>query len=485
MTPRVPRAPSAPNDDRHDAASGAQSPGAPAHASSRRRYGLQARVIAAFAVGAALVSAVLAVSTFYFVRRDLIDQRDTSVLRETYVNARLVKVELGAPSAKIGDILSSLTTTNGARSFIYRDRLWYSNSASISGTAIPVALTRAVVRGNVADEQTMLNGVPTLVVGVPIPAIGIDYFEEHPLTDLESTLGVLGTVLTTVAIATTVGGALAGWWASRRLVRPLSDVVAVATEIAGGTLDRRLPDDPDLQPLVTSFNDMVGTLAQRIDRDARFASDVTHELRSPLTTIGASVELLSAYKSHLPADGATALDTLHVEVDRFSSMVEELLEIASIDAGAAVLHFTDVPLGELVCLTVSGYDPQIPVSVAPDFSGVEVRGDKRRLQQVLLNLLDNAETHGGGAVAVSVEREGAWAAVSVDDAGPGIAPAERHRVLERFYRGAASGRRGDTGGSGLGLALVAEHVRAHEGSVRITDSPAGGARVTVRLPVQE
>ena len=449
----------------------------------RRRLGLHAKVILAFGIGAALVSAVLAVSTFYFVRRELVSQRMTSVMRQTFVNARLVKVELGAPSAKIGNALASVTTTNGARAFLYRNGLWYSNSATKNGTAIPRKLVDVVLAGNVAEQRVNLAGVPTAIVGVPIPAIGVAYFEEHPLTDLASTLGVLGTVLTTVAIATTVGGVLLGWRASRRLMRPLNDVVSVATDIAGGTLDRRLPDDPDLRPLVTAFNDMVAALQRRIERDARFASDVTHELRSPLTTIGASIELLGSYRAALPDGGLLALDTLHVEVDRFSTMVEELLEMAGIDAGAAGHHFTEVPVGELVERTIAGYDTSIRVEIAPDALGAQVRGDKRRLQQVLLNLLDNAETHAGGAVAVHVLRDGEWVAVCVDDAGPGIVPEERQRVFERFYRGAASGRRGDTGGSGLGLALVAEHVRLHGGTVHVGESPEGGARFEVRFPV--
>ena len=451
----------------------------------RRRFGLQARVIATFAVGAALVSGVLAVSTFFFVRRDLVAQHTTSVLRQTFVNARLVKVELGAPSAKIGDALSSVANADGVHSFIYRAGLWYSSSATVSGTAIPEALTKTVLHGNVADQRVLLDNEPTLVVGVPIPSIGLAYFEEDALTNLESTLSVLGTVLTTVAIATTVGGALAGWWASRRLVRPLAEVVSAATDVAGGALSRRVPDDPDLQPLVTSFNEMVTALQTRIERDARFASDVTHELRSPLTTIGASVELLDSYKSQLPPGGAKAVDTLHVEVDRFSTMVQELLEMATVDAGAAALNFTDIPLGDLVALTVRGYDPSIPVTFAPGAREVRVRGDKRRLQQVLLNLLDNAETHAGGAVGVVVDTDDGWATISVDDAGPGIPREERSRVFERFYRGAASGKRGDTAGAGLGLALVAEHVRAHGGSVRVADSPAGGTRFSVLLPVEQ
>lgn len=451
----------------------------------RRRYGLQARVIATFVLGAALVSAVLAVSTYFFVRRDLVAQRESSDLRQTYVNAHLVKVELGASStANLANALSSVAAQQGAQSFIYRAGTWYSNSASISDAQIPASFVHVVVtRNDVADQLVVIGGAPTFLVGIPIPAIGIAYFQELPLTNLAATLGVLGAVLTTVAIATTAGGALVGWLISRRLVRPLGDVVAAAADVASGALDRRLPDDPDLQPLVTTFNEMVSTLQARIERDARFASDVTHELRSPLTTIGASVELLRSHRSRLPQDGTKALDTLQIEVERFAQMVQELLEIATMDAGAAVLHFTEVPLDALVRVTVSGYNPHIPLSIATDATDIWVRGDKRRLQQVLLNLLDNAETYAGGAVLVSLGRDGTWATIAVDDAGPGIAPEERDRVFERFYRGAASGRRGDTSGSGLGLALVAEHLRAHGGAARIVENPSGGARVLVTLPV--
>lgn len=436
----------------------------------------------AFGVGAALVSATLAIATFFFVRKDLLSQRIHNIEHQAFVDARLVETELGAPSANVGDALSTVATTNGAHAFIYRRGLWFSSSASVAGTAVPNQIVQVVRHGQVAEQRVSLNGVATVVVGLPLPSLGVAYFEEHPLTELEGTLGVLATVLTTVAIATTVGGVLVGWWASRRLVRPLVDIAQVATEIAGGTLDRRLPDDPDLHPLVTAFNEMVAALQARIERDARFASDVTHELRSPLTTIGASVELIESYRASLPGGGTTALDTLRFEVDRFSSMVEDLLEIARLDAGAATLHFGELPIDELVRQAVGRHHPEIPVVVSPPDAQIVARGDKRRLERVVENLLENADTHAGGAVLVTVEARGGVVRVSVEDAGPGIPPSERTRVFERFFRGQASGRRGAMGGTGLGLALVDEHVRAHHGTVSIGDRPGGGARVTFELP---
>ncbi|MGH9086810.1 MAG: sensor histidine kinase [Acidimicrobiales bacterium] len=461
---------------------GVQAPARTGAERGGRRFGLQTRTIFAFAVGAALLSAALAFGTFVVVRQDLLAQRVSSALREAYGNAHLVKVELRSPSADVGKALDSVASTTEAHSLINRHGLWYSSAASARGTAVPQDIARVVLAGHVAEQRVSLDGVPTIVVGIPLPSVGVSYFEERPLMELRSTLRLLGTVLVVAALATTVVGALAGWWASRRLIRPLSDVALIASEIAGGTLDRRVPADPDLQPLVSSFNDMVAALQDRIERDARFTSDVTHELRSPLTTIGASVELLGSYRDRLPGGGMQALDTLQFEVDRFSAMVQDLLEMARWEAGAVDVHFTDVPLDELVRLTVVGHDPAVPVEVSPAASGLLVRGDKRRLQRVLANLLQNADVHGGGATRVAVDTDGGWAHIAVEDQGPGVAPGERDRVFERFYRGPASGRRRDTSGTGLGLALVAEHVEAHRGWVRIDGRAGGGARVVVTLP---
>jgi len=442
-------------------------------------------VVLAFALGAALVSGALALITYTVARHELLAQRTSSSLRQTYVNARLVKQELGAPSAHLADVLSSLQGTGGTESFIYRHGLWYGTSVSSSGSSLPAALVRSVRTGHVAEQRVLRAGQSAVVVGVPLPAIGIDYFEVHPLGELQGTIDLLAAVLGIAAAITTVGGALAGLWVSRRLVRPLTEVAQVATEVAGGSLDRRLPADPDLDPLVSAFNHMVAALQDRIERDTRFTSDVSHELRSPLTTIRASVELLDTYRDRLPAGGQRAVAALGVEVDRFSTMVQDLLEISRLDAGAADLRLTDVPLDQLVRHVAAASAGDLPLVVSPDAQGVVVRGDKRRLQRVFANLLDNAEIHAGGAVLVSLDRTGPWAVIGVEDAGPGVEAGERHRLFERFYRGAASGRRGSTTGTGLGLALVAEHVAAHGGTVRIEDPEHGGARFVVSLPVQE
>lgn len=448
-----------------------------------RRFGLRTRVVISFGIGAALVSGALALITFTVVRRDLLAHRQTSSLRQAYANARLVKEKLEEPSTDVADVLTTLAPAGGVQSFVNIRGVWFSASASVGGTPASPELLHTVLAGNTAEQRIIVNGEPTIVVGIPFPSLGAAYFEDHSVTDIQQTLNLLATVLATTAVATTVGGALVGYWASRRLFRPLANVALVATDIAAGTLDRRLPGDRDLEPLVTSFNDMVTNLQQRIEREERFASDVSHELRSPLSTINASVELLASYRDLLPAEGRTTVDTLGFEVERFSGMVQDLLEMSRIDAGVPDLNVTDLPLDELVLRTVGSHDPNIEVRIAPEATGVRVRGDKRRLQRVVANLLDNADIHAGGAVLVTVDNDGSWAAIAVEDRGPGVKPEDRTRAFERFYRGAASGRRGSTAGTGLGLALVAEHVRAHHGTVRIEDGTPAGARFVVELPV--
>ena len=439
---------------------------------------------AAFGAGAAVVSASLAGIAFGVVQHDLLSQRQSSSLRQAYVNARLVKQDLDAPAADVAATLSSLASANGVRALVYRHHQWFSTSVSIGYQSIPASLSSTVLAGNPAQQRIVINGQPAFAVGLPIPSIGVDYFEIHSLADTQGTIDTLAIVLLATAIATTVGGSILGLWASRRLVRPLSDIARVATDIAGGALDRRLPPDPDLGPLTMAFNDMVNSLQQRSERDARFAADLSHELRSPLTSVGASVEIVETYRDALPPEGQTAVDLLKFEVDRFTAMVQDLLAISRMDARTSDLPLEPLPIDKLIELTVARHN-DVPIEISPTAQGALVMGDKRRLRQVIVNLLNNADAHGGGAVLVSVDRRDSWVEIAVDDDGPGVAPTEQERIFERFYRGPTSGRRGTTTGAGLGLALVAEHVRAHHGSIRVENRPEGGARFVVALPLVE
>ena len=466
--------------------------------SKAQRFGLRARVSAAFATGAALLSAALAIVTFVLVDHYLLARQVQTAAHETFADARVVHRDLLQGGPDLGDVLSSLTAPEGTSAYLYQDGVWYSGALAFGygpnvsrPLGVPRPLIKLVQSGQPARQRVMVQGHPAVTVGVPLNSVDADFFEVYSLEQLSRTLEVLGWVLLACAAATSTGGLVLGRWASARLVRPLKDVAEVAAAIAGGELDRRLPSGGgrELALLSGSFNEMVGALEERIKRDARFASDVSHELRSPLTTIQAGIEVLQATQADLSADGRRALDLLAAEVARFSAMVQDLLEMSRYDAGAASLDLDELALDELVSSTVSTYTAgAVPVLVSPEARGLWVQADRRRLQRVLVNLLDNASAHAGGAVTVRVDRTGGPGAageaeVVVEDAGPGVAPSERAAIFERFYRGAAAGRRGDNPGTGLGLSLVAEHVKAHGGTVEVTDRPGGGARFVVRLPI--
>ena len=354
--------------------------------------------------------------------------------------------------------------------------------------SLPDALRQAVNAGHPSRQAYRQAGSAHLAIGLPLPGVQASYFEVFNLDQLDHTLRFLGLILLGAFVATTMAGALVGRWASTRLLRPVADVAQAAAAVAGGRLDTRLPasDDVDLATLTSSFNSMADALQGRIERDARFASDVSHELRSPLTTLATTVGVLASRRDELPERSRAALDLLSADVERFQRLVEDLLEISRYDAGVADLHLEDVRLTELVMRAVASVNGP-PVEFGPGAAGdgLAIQADKRRMERVIANLVENAARYGGGATRVIVDAGHYVARVAVDDEGPGVAPEEREAIFERFFRGSAAGqRRGGGQGSGLGLSLVTEHVRLHGGRVWVEDNPAGtGARFIVEIPL--
>jgi signal transduction histidine kinase len=227
---------------------------------------------------------------------------------------------------------------------------------------------------------------------------------------------------------------------------------------------------------------MVDQLQERIEREARFTSDVNHELRSPLTTLANSLSVLEARRDELPPKARQALDLLGAEVRRFRRLVDELLEISRFDATPGDLARDEVAVGALVEHTVQATNTNVPIQFAPGVASRHILVDKRRFERIFANLFENAHRYGGNATLLSVEDHGPSVRFLVEDAGPGIAPEERDRVFERFSRGSTGRRRGLGDGTGLGLAIVAQHAHQHGGRVWVEERPGGGARFIVELP---
>ena len=446
----------------------------------RSRWGLRASVTFSFAAGALLLSLVLSAGTFFVVRHYLIEQRERTATRQAFADASFVRDGLLTSGAQVSDVLGDAAPPADTDILVHRYGRWFSSSLKSDAHNVPDSVRDTVGGGSAAVLWGRSAGQPTIVVGVPVPAVGAEVFEITRPTELGSTLSTLGIVLAGFALLTTFGGALLGRAAARRVVAPLDDVARAATQISVGELSTRLPstDDPDLVAIVGSFNAMVEALDERIARDARFAADISHELRSPLTTLVTSVDLLQRRREELSDRSQQALDLITVELERFQRSLEDLLELGRLDAGVALGSLTEVDLRELVANALDAGHRAVPVE-APD-EPLVVRADKQQLSRALLNLFDNADLHAGGLTGVRIERVGALAVVAVDDDGPGVPEAERERIFERFVR---AGSRGSRRGTGLGLSIVAETVQSVGGNVGCVDRPGGGARFVVRLPL--
>jgi len=439
-----------------------------------------------FGLGALVLSASMAALTYLTVRQILLSQHETAIVRQAVANATLANTSLLTPGTDMDGLLASLDTS-GSSSVIERAGQWYSTPPSAGRNAIPPAVQRLVLADQpVTQVFVNLSGGPQLVVGIPMRAADGAYFEVASLDDLAHTLGVLALALSGAALVTTILGIVVGRWASGRAVRPLARVSLAAETIAGGALDTRLPatDDADLAPLAASFNRMADALQERIEREVRFASDVSHELRSPLTTLSASLAVLETHAEQLPARSRQALELLGAELRRFERMVDDLLEISRVDTGSADLSPEEVEVGELVRqAAATGGARGVPVEVSPAVADAHLRVDKRRIDRVLANLVANAAQYAGGATKLSAEPgPPGTVRLAVWDRGPGVAPDERELIFERFYRGRAARHRAATDGTGLGLSLVAEHVRLHGGRVWVEPAPEGGNRFVVELP---
>jgi signal transduction histidine kinase len=458
--------------------------------------GLRRRILLIFTIGSLVLSVFLATTTYGLTRSNVERERVDTAINTSQRNAQGVERDLRSLPADAEAARASLARIGVQDYLIWYADNWSAGGATFQDADIPPTLAARVIdEGTSASQIVRLGDELNVVVGWDIPGIGA-YFEAFSLDEADSTLSSVRLSLVLAAAITTGLGILLGIFSARRAVRPLGTAAQAASAIAGGRLDTRLEttDDPDLRILTESFNDMAAALQQRVERDARFASDVSHELRSPLMTLSASVEVMQARREELPERSQAALDLLASDVVRFQGLVEDLLEISRFDAGAIRLHMEELLAAEFVrqAVAVSSL-PDTPVRVSERAELALIRGDRRRLARVIANLIDNARAYGGGEPDVSItvvnpdDEPMSHILIAVEDHGPGVPEEERDLVFERFARGGGAGRRTGSEGAGLGLSLVDEHVRMHGGSVWVEDRLDGepGARFVIELIAAE
>ncbi|PPF12615.1 ATP-binding protein [Rathayibacter sp. AY1A5] len=324
--------------------------------------------------------------------------------------------------------------------------------------------------GPVVVAARELDDDSLVVVGVP---------DEGREEAVSTTIGLLAVAVPLlIALVAVVCAVVVG-----RALRPVERMRAEAEAVTSSALDRRIaaPGSGDeVDRLAHTLNRMLDRLQSGQERQRRFVSDASHELRSPVAALRQTAEVALAHPDRL--DSARLARTVAEESVRLGGLIEGLLLLARADearlaVAAAPVDLDDLALGEVRRLRDSGARVD-----ASGISPVQAVADEALLSRALRNLVDNALRHRSSQLALSTRVDGAEAVLAVDDDGPGIPAAERERVLERFVR-LDEGRARDAGGSGLGLAIVAGLARAHGGRVVVGDSALGGARVEVRVPL--
>lgn len=259
---------------------------------------------------------------------------------------------------------------------------------------------------------------------------------------------------------------------------PVETVRADVAAISRRNLAARVtvpPGDDEIAALAGTMNEMLARL-ERGDRTARqFASDASHELRSPLATIRTTLEVAG------PQLSEDERSTVYTEVLRMQRLVDDLLTLAKADDDALPLHVADVDLDEIVAAEARRLRAMGRVAVDVHLVPARVRGDEGRLAQVVRNLTDNAARHAAGRVALTLQEAPDGFTLAVDDDGPPVAPADRERIFDRFARLEESRAR-DTGGSGLGLAIARMIAQRHGGTLVVSERPDGWCRFVLQLP---
>ncbi|MEV5935850.1 MtrAB system histidine kinase MtrB [Streptomyces sp. NPDC052079] len=361
-----------------------------------------------------------------------------------------------------------------------------------SGTAAAQSYTRVVYND---DRESQ----PALVIGKQVNDPNGDPYQLYylfPLTQEEKSLSLVkGTLATAGLFVVVLLGAIA-WLVVRQVVTPVRMAAGIAERLSAGRLQERMKvtGEDDIARLGEAFNKMAQNLQLKINQledlsrmQRRFVSDVSHELRTPLTTVRMAADVIHEAREDFDPVTARSAELLADQLDRFESLLADLLEISRFDAGAAALEAEPIDLREVVRRVVSGAEPLAErkgthIKIVGDQQPVVAEADARRVERVLRNLVVNAVEHGEGRdVVVKLAAAGGAVAVAVRDYGVGLKPGEATRVFSRFWR-ADPARARTTGGTGLGLSIALEDARLHGGWLQAWGEPGGGSQFRLTLP---
>ncbi len=384
----------------------------------------------------------------------------------------------------------------------------HSQSADIDASIVPTELKEAVQQndGGIYWQSSSLNRngntYPVLIVGTSIQIHQNPNYSLYLVYDLSSsqnTMRYINVVILLAFVILLLVVLTIVWWITRSVIRPISSTAITAEKLASGDLDQRVMvrGENETSRLGNSFNRMADGLQEQISRletlstmQQQFVSDVSHELRTPLTTVRMAAEMLYTAREDFELAYRRPTELLYHQVDRFDSLLADLLEISRFDAGSATLDVASLDLLHVYRDVMLEVEPHLmrthtELRLHCEQSVITVEMDHRRIERVLRNLLFNAVEHGEGKpIDVYIAASDTTVGLAVRDHGVGMKPEHISQVFNRFWR-ADSSRKRTLGGTGLGLSIAAEDVRLHQGRLEAWGRPGEGACFRLTLPLTQ
>jgi two-component system sensor histidine kinase MtrB len=459
--------------------------------------GIRGRLLVTIVGLVALTSIVLGVGAYLYVATSLRDQQQDEAVAQTDFNVgvladQLLPADVSREELADSGLITAFELRGDAGTIVDLgdgDPVTSGFAAADAVARLSPQLVAIVERGEIGFERLNLgDGRPYLVTGARRAGGGPAFYFLFEAAEIEAAIAQLGQALLVGGLVLTGLAVVAAGFLARGILRPVRDASEAAGKIAGGDLSARLPveSNDEFGTWAATFNRMAASLDGTVaelqvaqDRQRAFVAEVSHELRTPMTALVHEAALLRDHLDALPPGGRRAGELLVGDVARLRTLVDDLMEISRFDAAAEVAAPTEFDAAAFVRAVVGDRLPSAALQVPTE--GVRVVLDRRRLERILGNLLDNAREHGEAAgVEVTLAIDGDELRLEVADRGPGVAEDELPHLFERFHKVDPSRSRG---GSGLGLAIAREHAELLGGTLRAETRPGGGLRFELRLPV--
>ena len=446
------------------------------------RIGVRWRSTAAAVLVVAVALILGGLALVLVLRHSLVNNVDATVVQR----AKDIAAQIGSD-----DIDAAIPTINASAGdgtlvqVVDRTGAVVLSSPSLDGEAAITAIAPApgdVTKQNLSISANDAETYRVASVSVDSNVGPVVVVTAQSLSDVSSTYRTVATLLAVGSPFLLLAVGLATWFAVGRSLTAVDRMRLRVETIEATDLHQRVPvpkAEDEVARLAITMNEMLDRLESSASTQRRFVADASHELRSPLASLRASLDVAS--RTSQPGSWDEASLVMSDEVDRMTALVSQLLLLAKADEDALVTRELDVDLDDLVASEVRRLRSQTPLVVDVDAVPSQVVGDPTRLAEVLRNLTDNATRYANTRVDISLRIVDDTVVLSVEDDGPGIPTKDRNRVTERFVR-LEEHRSRLHGGAGLGLAIVAEIVRAHGGTLDIGSSSLGGAQVVVNLP---